>query len=195
MSNTMFSSRVLQVMMRAVRATVMTAVAVGAYSLIGHGAVSANSGCYIEDESGQLYDLVDLCGGFGGSSNITLQTGDVQVTLRWDTSDDVDLFVTDPAGETVSYGNPSVSSGGQLDVDANAFCEIRMSAPVENIFWPTGGAPTGSYSAYVVLSIPCGSTPTPVSYSLTILAQGQTQTFQGIVSAEAASQPYAFAIQ
>lgn len=105
-----------------------------------------------------------------GNDEPQLGTGDVQVTLRWDNSADLDLHVTDPAGEEIYFAVPSSASGGQLDVDANGTCE--GDAPVENIFWPTGGAPTGTYSVSVDYYSACDST-TPTNYVVTILVNGQ----------------------
>ncbi len=89
-------------------------------------------------------------GGSGHLRNgslLRLGTGDVQVTLLWQDDIDLDLYVTDPRGETMWYQNPRSSSGGMLDVDANAACQspAMMINPVENIFWPYGGAPTGHF--------------------------------------------------
>ncbi|MEO0455166.1 MAG: hypothetical protein AAF152_01105 [Cyanobacteria bacterium P01_A01_bin.114] len=151
--------------------------------------LSADSGCYIEDDSGQVHDLTSLCNVSSGGGETVLQTGDVQVTLRWDTSDDLDLVVVGPSGDAVSYFNPAIASGGQLDVDANAFCESASAAPVENIFWPTGSAPTGDYGAFVMLSIPCSGPGTmAVNYTLTVLSQGQTTTYEGVASLESGNE-------
>ncbi len=100
-----------------------------------------------------------------------LGTGDVQVTLRWNTPVDLDLHVIDPLGEEIYFSHPFSQSGGSLDVDANAGCE--NDAPVENVFWPTGGAPFGTYQVFVVLYQDCGYTGAN-AYTLTILADGQT---------------------
>lgn len=78
-----------------------------------------------------------------------LGTGDVQVTLRWQSTADLDLAVTDPSGETVGYFNRQVTSGGQLDVDSNANCETLTTTPVENVFWPEGMSPDGDYTITV----------------------------------------------
>lgn len=85
-----------------------------------------------------------------------LATGNVRVTLRWSTAADIDLAVTDPTGATVSYGNPSVPSGGQLDVDANSGCSTAMAAPAENIIWQQS-APNGRYTITVTLFDPCSA--------------------------------------
>ncbi|NEQ52803.1 MAG: hypothetical protein F6K11_22140 [Leptolyngbya sp. SIO3F4] len=168
------------------------------------------SACYVEDENGELYDLSILCtvpdDGFGEP---VLQTGDIQVTLRWNTSDDLDLIVVDPAGSIIDFGSPSSPSGGQLDVDANGFCETQNFSPVENIFWPTGGAPDGDYLAYVTLSIPCSLEDLAnsnaaaaavayegleVPYTLTILNQGITTTHEGISRPEQFGVDYPFQV-
>ena len=77
-----------------------------------------------------------------------LGTGDVRVTLTWTGDCDLDLHVVDPTGFEISYGDPSSPSGGQLDVD-DIPDPGQTGTHVENIFWPTGGAPRGSYSAFV----------------------------------------------
>jgi len=101
-----------------------------------------------------------------------LGSGDVQVTLRWDGPADIDLEVVDPFGESIWFENPFSVSGGELDVDANANCEEEARNPVENIFWPVGGAPEGTYEAYVYYFLECdGSGPT--DYEVTIRVDGQ----------------------
>ncbi len=80
-------------------------------------------------------------------NGVTVGTGDVRVTLTWDTGADLDVHVTDPAGEEIFFGNRRSASGGELDVDANAGCSSGPA--VENVFWPTGEAPTGVYRVSV----------------------------------------------
>ena len=118
-----------------------------------------------------------------------LGTGDVQITLRWDAPVDLDLHVTDPSGEEIWYGNRTSNSGGNLDVDANAGCNSMMTNPVENVFWPYGGAPGGQYQVYVVYYMNC-SYSGPVSYQVTVKqANHPAQVFNGTVSDLNQSQP------
>jgi uncharacterized protein YfaP (DUF2135 family) len=42
---------------------------------------------------------------------------DIKAVLTWDTATDVDLWIIDPTGEKCYYGNRSIKSGGNLDVD------------------------------------------------------------------------------
>jgi hypothetical protein len=77
-----------------------------------------------------------------------LGTGDVQITLRWESSSDLDLHVTEPNGTEIYYADKGpTSTGGRLDVDSNVGCEEDGS--VENVFWPTGRMPTGEYTVEV----------------------------------------------
>jgi len=72
-----------------------------------------------------------------------LGTGDLQVTLTWDTDfSDVDLYVLEPDGTWVYYGNP-VGPTASLDAD-----DTEGFGP-ENIFIPPGNAANGTYSTAV----------------------------------------------
>lgn len=100
--------------------------------------------------------------------------GDVQVTLTWDNTADVDLHVFDPAGEEVYWSHPYSLSGGKLDVD-----DIDGYGP-ENIFWPQNGAIDGSYSVHVHHY----SGESPSYYTVLVNAFGHTRKFQGSVNSE-----------
>jgi subtilisin family serine protease len=76
-------------------------------------------------------------------------TGDVQVLLSWNNYNDLDLIVTDPYTESVWFKNRRVSSGGQLEIDMNVEYPDSKT-PIENIYWPSGGAPNGTYNVYVL---------------------------------------------
>ena len=78
-----------------------------------------------------------------------LGTGDVQITLRWESSADLDLHVVEPDGTEIWFMEKGpTATGGQLDVDSNIGCE--QEASVENVFWPPGDMPLGSYRVEVV---------------------------------------------
>lgn len=134
--------------------------------------------CYMKTDSGRLINLDVFC--VTGGQEPELGTGDIQATLRWETVDDLDLAVTDPSGQTVFYRNPRVRSGGQQDVDANADCIKPVAKPVENIFWPTGGAPAGKYTIEARLYRRCAASG-PVPFNLTVLVQGETKELTGTV--------------
>ncbi len=142
--------------------------------------------CYMRTSSGQLVNLDVFCTNPQEvTSEPRLGTGDVQVTLRWRTKDDLDLAVKDPSGQTVFFRQPKSPSGGELDVDSNADCVNTNTSPVENVFWPTGGAPTGRYQVQVVLYRACeqpSNRSRTVPFTVTVLNKGQTTTLNGTVS-------------
>jgi hypothetical protein len=99
-----------------------------------------------------------------------LGTGDVQITLRWDSSADLDLHVTEPDGTKIWYQDKGpTSTGGRLDVDSNIGCDEEVS--VENVFWPTGQMPLGHYTVEVngFTVEDCGSG----RYTVTALVEGE----------------------
>gem|GEM_PF-3453975 len=113
-------------------------------------------------------DAIDL---FPAYAPVTLGTGQVQVTLSWANTADMDLEVTEPNGETISYQARQSSTGGELDVDSNANCPEGRVSGVENIFWPENGAPSGNYSVKVAQYSSCeGAYP---NWTLTVRVGGQ----------------------
>ncbi len=71
-------------------------------------------------------------------------TGDIQISLKWNNYNDLDLRCLDPNGEEIYFGHRNSSSGGLLDVDRNV-TKMDTRVPVENIFWAKGFAPDGEY--------------------------------------------------
>jgi hypothetical protein len=75
------------------------------------------------------------------------KTGDIQVSLMWDSHDDIDLHVThrfEGCLDTIFWRNRMSRTGGLLDVDMNANGPLQPHA-IENIFWPFGNAPCGEF--------------------------------------------------
>ncbi len=107
------------------------------------------------------------------------KTGDVQISLMWDNFNDLDLHCADPGGERIFYGHKRSASQGELDVDMNARGPYAAQ-PVENIYWPTNGAPEGRYQVWVVhysLHAPVNETP----YTVAIKQGGKAQEFRGVI--------------
>ena len=75
------------------------------------------------------------------------RSSDVQVSLMWNNYNDLDLHVVCPSGERIHGGNRKSACGGELDVDANVRPDSRK--PVENVVWPEGEAPAGTYQVFV----------------------------------------------
>lgn len=86
-------------------------------------------------------DMLDRLNAYGA------KTGDIQVSLMWQTADDIDLHVScsnNIGTDTIWWRNRYGISGGILDIDMNAPGPTN-SNPIENIFWPYNTAPKGQY--------------------------------------------------
>lgn len=106
----------------------------------------------------------------------TVGTGDVQVNVSWDVDSDVDLHVVDPNGEEIYYGHStSTTTGGSLDLDSNAGCSLDHKRS-ENITWPSGRAPRGTYTVRVDYWSACSVSAT--NYVVTANVSGQATRVQ-----------------
>lgn len=114
------------------------------------------------------------------------QTGDVQVSIRWEGVNDIDLHVMlEPfgalGGSLVCWQQRIGRCGGMLDVDANAHPAWLNPRPVENVFWPSGRAPFGRYTVAVHHYMPWSRLPrTPVEVA--VLVDGKVTTFQVVAT-------------
>ncbi|MCJ2544096.1 right-handed parallel beta-helix repeat-containing protein [Thermostichus vulcanus] len=121
-----------------------------------------------------------------------LGTGPIQITLSWNTTDDLDLYVTDPGQQTVSFVNPSIPSGGRLDVDANANCAGVITNPVENVFW-ISTPPTGTYRIEVALFQRCSQSTAPIPFTVTLRKNGVVaQVFNGSATSTGSAGRFTF---
>ena len=107
-------------------------------------------------------------------------TGEVQVSVSWDAASDVDLHVVDPDDHEIFYDDPTSPSGGELDLDSNAECEID-NVNNENITWTT--APAGAYTVRLDYWDSCGVDKT--NYVVTVRVVGQpAKVFNGEFTGE-----------
>lgn len=129
------------------------------------------------------YQVVTSGGAVGAAEGadvdlLNVGTGDVQVNITWNTEADVDLYVVDPAGDEVFYGNDVVESGGTLDLDGNAGCSTSRSS--ENITW-NSSPPRGTYTVRVNYWDSCDAPST--DYVVTVRRAGHaTLTFTGTLT-------------
>ena len=95
----------------------------------------------------------------------------MQVTVAWDTGSDIDLYVTGPLGDTLSFQRPSTPSGARVDHSGRGDCSESMAnARIENIRW-VGDRPAGGiYDVEVRYWGECitGGGPTNVTVSVAV---------------------------
>ena len=105
-------------------------------------------------------------------SDLVVGDGEVRVTLTWEGDDDLDLHVIDPSGERIWWQDNSAASGGLLDRDDNVGVCGADPEPggVENVFWPVGAAPTGSYSVEIYSFNDC--VPANAAWTLQVFVDG-----------------------
>jgi len=110
------------------------------------------------------------------------ESGELRINLQWNSSDDLDLYVTDPCGNKIYFEAVRAScngSVGTLDVDANADGNHLTSHPQENVFWDL--AKSGSY--IVKVDHYQKNTPlTTVGFNVTIIHLGVRKDFSGNVN-------------
>jgi hypothetical protein len=102
------------------------------------------------------------------------ETGDVQITLGWNTGADLDLYVTDPSGATLFYNERNKRSriGGHLDHDARGDCRREQQNPrIENVYWPAPAKP-GAYKVELQYFSPCAKAGTTEA-TLSVVVSGQ----------------------
>jgi hypothetical protein len=103
--------------------------------------------------------------------------GPVQVTLRWNLGEDVDLHVFEPLpaggqceiwyGDTNRPGDPSMCGAkGSLDLDSNAGCSVD-NVDIENVIYPAGSiAPSGQYDVRVDFYENCDMSLSMIPYEV-----------------------------
>ena len=100
------------------------------------------------------------------------ETGELVVTLSWNTTDDLDLSVVEPGGYNIHHRQRDSPNGGRLDVDENY--RNQTTTPIENVFW--SDAPAGRYKVNVALYQRKQSSPgTAIPITIQISRNGQKE--------------------
>lgn len=86
-----------------------------------------------------------------------LARGALEVTLAWTGAADLDLYVTDPSGATLSTLSPVSPSGGMLDHGGQGDCDRREPLNrLEHAVWLSGRPVAGRYVIEVLHWGTCG---------------------------------------
>lgn len=111
-------------------------------------------------------------------------TGGLQVSLSFNNEKDVDLYVIQPDGDIIYYGNKGGTIWDSitdeyvywwgLDLDSNPGCSID-SINNENVFYPSSLIQTGTYQVWINMYSNCDPS-IPTSCVVTALESGQLIT-------------------
>lgn len=113
----------------------------------------------------------------------TPSTGDLQILLSWDNYNDLDLFCTDPHGETIWYKNKRSASGGKLEIDMNVEYPDSKT-PLENIYWERGNAPSGKYHIALLYYKQHEHNINNTSYNIKINYKNESKEIKGTITKE-----------
>lgn len=129
----------------------------------------------VYDDIGQTSNFIETRIGL-----VEVGTGALQVSLAWDSTPDIDLWITDPSDTEIYYKHKSSPTGGELDLDD------RDGFGPENIYWAQD-APDGIYKVEVdyfhlsgIGGEPGGTGPT--DYTVTINGLGSHEVFLGTLT-------------
>jgi hypothetical protein len=96
-------------------------------------------------------------------------TGLMQVTASWNTGADIDLYVTGPLGDTLSFQRPATPSGARVDHSGRGDCAGDMPNPrIENVRWVGARPLDGIYEVEVHYWGECVSTGGPTKVTLSV---------------------------
>ena len=142
----------------------------------------------VEDPANQVAVVVETPTGDVSAAQVvaletvSVGTGDVQVSVSWDTETDVDLWLVEPDGTTIDFSDDVSDSGGALDLDSNPICFID-GVNNENITYEGVTPPSGEYTVVVDYYSACGLVQ-PTSFVVTVRANGTVRTFSGELSSD-----------
>lgn len=120
--------------------------------------------------------------------------GQVQVTLRWNTQEDLDLHLDEPSGAGICeiyYGDnndpdsgtgSSCNATGILDLDSEAACPSPPDfVDIENIIYPLGKvAPSGTYTVRVDHYENCNMSLSAVPFQVEVRVNGVISGMCGV---------------
>lgn len=116
----------------------------------------------------------------------------MRVSLAWYNKDDLDLYVTEPDGYQIYFGNKGTRSRntGMLDVDMNAYGPHSDTEPVENVVWT---APKDGVYKVVVNNYNQRTTANP-GFTIEVESKGSVHQYSSLKSPRSGCNKHALTI-
>lgn len=115
---------------------------------------------------------------------------DLNISLAWNSTDDLDLAVSEPNGDSIYFNKRTSISGGRLDIDMHQSCRVLTTGPIENISW-NAPPPAGTYIIQVMRYSECGNASAQVPFTLIVKQKNKPdRSFQGMLGAPRATLNY-----
>jgi len=139
--------------------------------------LSANVGPFVREIRGGCTEGEDSCESRGDCEAAPVDCGEeperLRITAHWATSDDVDLYVTDRNGDTLSFLRPRGMSGGRMIVPPGRTCLPDRMIGDEIAAYTGGDVLIGAYRVVLQHFGSCMSGSGTVDVDLTISAAGR----------------------
>ena len=113
-------------------------------------------------------------------NNANALTGEITISMMWDSTDDLDLHVYTPSRQEIYWNNRS-AEGGTLDVDANSDSDALSTSPVENVYFENPVA--GEYWVYIY-NYTDRTPDSATNYFVRVTVGDKSQTFSGTIANE-----------
>lgn len=134
-------------------------------------------GPFVEEIRGGCTSGPDACDVRGDCVAAAVDCGPederLRVTARWSSSDDVDLAIVEPRGDTLSFLRPTGLSGGRMILDPGRSCVPDRPAPPEIATWTGREAAVGDYTVVLTHFGSCMSGLGTTDVDVTLSAGGR----------------------
>jgi len=114
----------------------------------------------------------DCDGAIDEGGQCPYESGPLQITVAWNSGADLDLYVTDPTGEVVSFHRPRGASGARLDHAGRGSCSEMPAPRIENYRF-AGRPPFGEYVVELHYLFECEANAGPVTATVGVVVAGE----------------------
>jgi hypothetical protein len=110
---------------------------------------------------------------------VNASKGEITISLGWNNSNDLDLHVITPCGDTINYYHLDERvCGGIMEYDRNADDYNISSRPFEHIYWEEGNAFEGQYEV-IIHNYEQREQSRYTNYELNVIIDGNKKTYTG----------------